>query len=270
MGRLPNKSMGGIMEHKHNQEMNEKVHGAERGKTHKAEEKAFNPLNIALLAAVVVLIVINQVQISSLSNAGMSILGFGSSKTSVFAGKGDLSKVNLDGLQSTAQTIAAVFPLSEAGGGDGVMAMMFPTGTPEYGEKLGVTFDDPVNALSTLSKMFRPLKSEVEKSNPEAFRRYVNLASTPKGVSCEYCCGVGPAGADKNGNSVCGCQHNPALLAVTLYLTAYTDYTDAEVLREVMRWKTLFFPKDMINLASKIAGGDASALESLPGMVGGC
>jgi len=118
--------------------------------------------------------------------------------------------------------------------------------------------------------MFRPLKAEVKSKDPEAFQRYVDLASKPKGVSCEYCCGIGPAGADANGNSRCGCQHNPALLTVTLYLTAYTDYSDAEILREVMKWKTLFFPKNMIDLGSKIAGGDASVLKDLPGMVGGC
>ena len=49
-----------------------------------------------------------------------------------------------------------------------------------------------------------------------------------------------------------------------------TDYSDAEVLREVMRWKTMFFPKNMVSLALDVAGKDASALESLPGMVGGC
>ena len=49
-----------------------------------------------------------------------------------------------------------------------------------------------------------------------------------------------------------------------------TDYSDAEILREVMRWKTLFFPKNMIELGTSLAGGDTSALNNLPGMVGGC
>jgi hypothetical protein len=50
----------------------------------------------------------------------------------------------------------------------------------------------------------------------------------------------------------------------------YTDYSDAEVLREVMRWKSIFFPRDMVGLAMKVAGTDPSQLKSLPGMVGGC
>jgi len=49
-----------------------------------------------------------------------------------------------------------------------------------------------------------------------------------------------------------------------------TDYSDAEVLREVYRWKTLWFPKDMVGLALEIAGGNTDVLNELPGMVGGC
>ncbi|MCH7493020.1 hypothetical protein IID19_05570 [Patescibacteria group bacterium] len=55
-----------------------------------------------------------------------------------------------------------------------------------------------------------------------------------------------------------------------MWLMQNTDYSDAEILREVYRWKTLFFPKNMVDLATKISGGDQSVLEELPGMVGGC
>ena len=99
---------------------------------------------------------------------------------------------------------------------------------------------------------------------------FINLGKKPVGISCEFCCGVGPIGITADGSSRCGCQHNPALLAITLGLMEYTDYSDAQVLMEVMKWKTLFFPKDMINLAMTVAGGDTSALDELPGMVGGC
>ena len=153
---------------------------------------------------------------------------------------------------------------------DDAMAMMFPTGTPEYGDALGVSFDDPIGSLDTLSKMYRGLKQEVQQNNPEGWQRFMNLASKPLGISCEYCCGVGPIGITKSGDSACGCQHNPALLSVALYLSSYTDYNDGQILQEVMRWKTLFFPKDMISLGVKVAGGDPSVLNDLPGMVGGC
>jgi hypothetical protein len=49
-----------------------------------------------------------------------------------------------------------------------------------------------------------------------------------------------------------------------------TDYSDGEILREAMKWKALWFPKNMIELGMTVAGGDTSALANLPGMVGGC
>ena len=227
---------------------------------------------IALMVVATLLVLFNQVQINSISGMMSSGLttSYKSSSTSLLSGSGDLGSVNIDELQSTAQTVAAVFPELNGASSEDIVGIMFPTGVPEYGEDLGVSFDDPVSSLATLAKMYPSLKSEVEKSNPDAFKRYINLASKPKGVSCEYCCGVGPIGADSNGNSRCGCQHNPAVLSLTLYLSAYSDYTDAEILREVMKWKTLFFPKNMIELGSSIAGGDTAVLENLPGMVGGC
>jgi len=225
-----------------------------------------------LVAVAAVLLVFNQVQISALSgvmygstSTTNAVLSAGSSGNAA----ADLSAVKLEP-KSTAHTIAAVFPVEQMTSADKAMQVMFPTGTPEYGQDLGVSFDEPVESLATLARMYRGLKEEVKKNDPEAFERYVHLASEPYGVSCEYCCGIGPVGADKNGNSRCGCQHNPAALSVALYLSAYSDYSDAEILREVMRWKTLFFPRNMIDLGAKLGGGDTSVLKDLPGMVGGC
>ena len=49
-----------------------------------------------------------------------------------------------------------------------------------------------------------------------------------------------------------------------------TDMTDAEVLQESLRWKTLWFPRDMVGIGMQLAGGDTSVLHDIPGMVGGC
>ena len=262
--------------------MNKETHIPESTRKHAIGKKAYHKSRkrekvltkpiIAMLVVAGLLTFFIQFQIASVS---ATISGAGGTAVmasrSGFSGTVDLAGVDVNSIQSTAQSVAAVFPeLSQAQTADEVMGVLFPTGMPAYGEELGVSFDDPVESLATLAKMFRPLKAEIESKDPEAFQRFVNLASQPKGVSCEYCCGIGPAGADTKGNSRCGCQHNPALLTVTLYLTAYTDYSDAEILREVMKWKTLFFPKNMIDLGTKIAGGDASVLKDLPGMVGGC
>lgn len=236
----------------------------------KHEEKLLTKPIIALLVMATLVILFNQSQINSVSAIIGQGVGSGVSRSVTLAGDKSLSSINLDELVSTGHTIAAVFPVEDIVTAEDAMAILFPTGTPEYGEELGVSYDDPVGSLSVLARMYRGLKAEVEQNNPTGWQRYMNLASRPVGISCEYCCGVGPVGIDKRGNSACGCQHNPAVLTVALYLSAYTDYNDGEILREVMRWKTLFFPRDMIELGMTVAGGDTSKLANLPGMVGGC
>jgi len=269
-------------EHHTNRERMHKAHKEDEGKESSIgrhhsrvksgrgnRENVFTKPLVMLIIAAALIMIINQFQIMSISSALSGGSSSGSRRVS-FGGSAELSGIKINDLKSTAHTVAAVFPVEEFQSADDAMAAMFPTGTPEYGEALGVSFDDPVGSLARLAKMYRPLKAEVEKNNPEAFQRFVNLASNPTGVSCEYCCGVGPVGADKKGNSRCGCQHNPALLSVALWLTANTDYSDGEILREVMRWKTLFFPKNMIQLGASLSGGDTSVLENIPSMVGGC
>ncbi len=240
----------------------------QEGKERKEQERWLTKPILVLLAAVVALILFNQYQLSVLS--GMVDAGFRSGSGAVSLSEKDLSNIDLAGLKSTGHTLAAVFPVEDIQTADDAMAILFPTGTPDYGDELDVSFDDPIGSLDKLSKMYRGLKQETQAKNPEGYQRFLNLASKPLGISCEYCCGVGTIGIDKNGNSACGCQHNPALLTIALYLSAYTDYTDGEILKEVMRWKTLFFPKNMIELGMTVAGGDTSTLDNLPGMVGGC
>ena len=130
--------------------------------------------------------------------------------------------------------------------------------------------DFSVTSMEYLAKWYPSLKTQVQQQNPEVWKRYLNLAARPTGISCEYCCGIGAQGISANGELRCGCAHNPAVQSIAMGLMLNTDYSDAEVLREVMRWKTMFFPKNMVSLALDVAGKDASALESLPGMVGGC
>jgi hypothetical protein len=235
---------------------------------HKEEE--VSSTTIWLIAIAAVLILFNQIQLFQLGDMiGTPILSFGAS-TGTKLSSGDLKNVQLSSITSTAQAVGATFSL-EGKDAQGVINEMIPKGTPPYGKDLGISYDDPVTALNFLSrKLYPAIKQDVQKNKPEVWKRYISLATKPVGISCEYCCGVGPVGIDANGNSRCGCSHNPALQALTLYLMANTDMNDAEVLREVLRWKSLWFPKNMIQLGTQIAGGDASVLADVPSMVGGC
>ncbi len=239
-----------------------------------SERKRSKHDNFIVVALVIVaaLVLFNWYQLDTINGMTGSTTRTSSGSFFSFSGSSgkDLKEVDVNGIQSTAQAIAAVFPLNDIKTADDAIQMLIPTGTPEYGEAMGVSFDDPVKSLGYMSNaLYKQTDSQI-RQDQEKFQRFINLASEPRGVSCEYCCGVGPAGADKNGRSKCGCQHNPALLGLTQWLLMNTDYSDAEILREVMKWKTLFFPKNMLDLALKISGGDTSVLESLPGMVGGC
>lgn len=218
------------------------------------------------------IVAFNHMQISELNSSVSSMSGMLTAGPKKITGDVSLEGVSVTEVSSTAMAVATVFPeLKTATSEDEILAIMLPTGTPEYSEALGgISFDDPINSLDYLAKWYYPLTKEVEENDPETWQRYLGLAAEPRGISCEFCCGIGAQGITKEGKSRCGCQHNPAVLSLTMGLIQSTDYNDAEVLREVMRWKTLFFPQSMITLGVEVAGQDPSQIKSLPGMVGGC
>jgi hypothetical protein len=218
------------------------------------------------------LILFNQIQISSISSSFGTGGGFGAGHSVFLGGSSDLSSVDVSQVSSTAMAIATLYPeLEGVENQNDAIAVMIPTGAPEYSDSLGgITFDDPVNSMEYLAKLYYSINGEVKSNDPETWQRYLNLAAAPRGISCEFCCGIGPQGISADGTSRCGCKHNPAVLALTLGLMQNTEYSDAEVLKEVMKWKTMFFPKDMVGLGMQVAGTDPSQLAELPGMVGGC
>lgn len=252
------------LSHKHREILHHYAH-------HKISEheEGFGKIGLFLIGLVAILVVFNQIQIKTVA---ASINGVGPTGSVVFKGSSgslDLKSVDVTQIQSTAQGITVLFPIGQIKTADDAISVMVPTGTPEYGEAMGVSFDDPVTALGKLANAYTALNQQA-KENPEIWQRYLDLASEPRGISCEFCCGIGPTGISKDGRSRCGCKHNPGALGVTLWLMLNTDYSDAEILREVYKWKTMWFPKNMVGLAVQIAGGDTSVLDELPGMVGGC
>jgi len=220
-------------------------------------EKKNDKILIFLIIVSIIVLSINVIAINTFSNI---IKGPSLYKS--------LDKVDLTTIKSTGQSVATLFPIDKIKTQQDAVDILIPKGTPDYGTVLGVSFDDPLKALNLLEKLYPSIKAGV-KADQKLWNRYINLASKPVGISCEFCCGVGPIGISKNGELSCGCAHNPALHALTLWLIKNTDYSDAEILREVMKWKTLFFPKNMIELGMKAAGGNIDT-GALPEMVGGC
>ncbi|HLD18618.1 MAG TPA: hypothetical protein VJB90_01250 [Candidatus Nanoarchaeia archaeon] len=163
---------------------------------------------------------------------------------------------------------------------------VIPKGVPRiYGEELGVSYDgvtpnDPQLTEQTI-RTLAVLDQQIELSG-DALTRYIEVASQ---ISCEYCCGA-PAIIDSKGNAACGCAHSYAMRGVAKYLLSKhaSEFTDDEILEEMGKWKTLFFPSQLsqkaqvlkdksielnyINLASNKYRGVEQGVSG--GMVGGC
>ena len=183
----------------------------------------------------------------------------------------DVTQDDIENIGSTGEALLTVFPeLDEAENQDDVMNVMMPSGRPEYSDLIGgANFDEMEMSNQYLSQWYYEISEDVRQNHPETWDRFVDLTAAPNGISCEFCCGLGAQAVDEDGEMMCACAHLPSMLSVTLALMRDTDYSDAEILREVMKWKTAFFPQDMINLGSEIAGEDIEDLD-MPGMVGGC
>jgi len=124
---------------------------------------------------------------------------------------------------------------------------ILPKGIPRiYGAELGVSYDDvsasnqqkadvTINKLGMLDQQIKLSASEKE--------RYIAIASQ---ISCEYCCGVESI-IFKDGSAACGCQHSFAMRGLAKYLIENhpSEFPDEQILEELSKWKTLFFPAQM-------------------------
>ena len=217
---------------------------------HDKKEKNLDRAIIALLAILILLVANNQVKLNNLSE--MSATGF---------------------VVATGVNTAA--------------ASVIPTGIPKiYGNELGVTYDDispydQQKADLTIRKLGN--LDDATQLNQNEMKRYISIASK---ISCEYCCGAESI-IFSNGDAACGCAHSYAMRGLAKYLLTKhpNEFTDDEILEEMGKWKTLFFPGQIqakakilsqqgielsyINLASnKYRGIEKGAAGS--GMVGGC
>ncbi len=214
---------------------------------------------VALVMLLVLVVSVNTYALTSLADS-LGLKKYSSGQK--------LGEIDLEKIANTGQSVVTLFPIEDIKTQQDAIEILIPAGEPEYANSLPISYDDPVASLNYLEKYYPVIKAELKK-DPKLWQRYLNLASKPVGISCEFCCGIGPVGISKNGELSCGCSHNPAIHALTMWLIKNTDYTDAEVLKEALKWKTLWFPKNMIELGMKASGGQID-MNALPEMVGGC
>lgn len=174
--------------------------------------------------------------------------------------------------------------------------LVISSGVPEvYGPELGVIFDQVQQSMNIM-KQYDPTygKKKITLSGNDQ-QRYINVGLK---ISCEYCCGA-KAIVFEDGRAACGCAHAIAMRGLIAYLVQNhgNEYSDDEILREIARWKGMYYPKQTIKKMSKqlqsgnytpeiaslllglnlpnYGSGSNSApipseIENLPSMVGGC
>lgn len=149
-----------------------------------------------------------------------------------------------------------------------VVAQVIPQGVPSvYGPEVGVSFSEPIKAISTLESYDRGDKKIT--LTGEKLDRYVKVASM---TACEYCCGAKTL-VFKDGSAACGCAHSAAMRGVIAYLIDKhgSEYSDAQILNEANRWKALFFPRQTVQKVLANQGQPVgNTLNQVPSQVGGC
>lgn len=233
----------------------------EGNKNRDSNSNTIEKLTVALLIAALFVVVFNAVQFYKLDSKDK--VGLSSSLTGAAVAQVSQSKIQASNID------------------------VIPKGIPKlYGSELGVSFDDvsaanPQKADATI-KRIGMLDDKITLSGND-LKRYISIVSK---ISCEYCCGA-DAIIDKNGKATCGCAHSFAMRGLAKYLIKYhnSEFSDDEILEELGKWKTLFFPTQLtkkaevlqskgialnyINLASsKYRDIEKGAAGS--GMVGGC
>ena len=176
------------------------------------------------------------------------------------------NETQLLGLGSAVAALAksgAVLSATQQGTGQGVLATgsagtttlsgidVLPKGVPAvYGSELGVSYDDisatdtarANQAINKLGAFDTGLQLSGDKLS-----RYISIASQ---ISCEYCCGA-PSIIFSNGQAACGCAHSGAMRGLAKYLLVnHPDMSDGQILEEMGKWKTLFFPGPMAKKAA--------------------
>jgi len=178
---------------------------------------------IYLILAAVILTVFNQFQILSLNN---------------YLKSGSTGTITNTGLATGIQNVNALD--------------VVPKGIPDvYGKELGIKYDDiSINDLAKTESTINKLALFDNGINLEGniLQRYIGITNA---ISCEYCCGAQSI-TFSDGQAACSCAHSYAMRGLAKYLlTKHPEMKDEEILNELGKWKTLFFP-DSINAKASI------------------
>ena len=190
-------------------------------------ETNINKITFYILIIAIVIIIFNFFQLNNLKISKTEIT------SNAISNVNELQAANPQPNPITAETIDVI-----------------PKGIPViYGGELGVSFDDisaadQKKADATIKKI--GMLDDGTSLSKDETKRYIQIAGR---ISCEYCCGADSI-ITNDGKAACGCSHSFAMRGLAKYLIKYhgTEYTDDQILEELGKWKTLFFPE---NIAKK-------------------
>ena len=149
------------------------------------------------------------------------------------------TKVNPDGKTTTVAKWPTITEVPGDPGGDPVEAaktVMLPHGMPFYAPE-GISFDDAVGALSAWGQY-----EDTISLPPDLQTRWQSIIDT---MTCDYCCG-GPL--EVTIISRCGCAHSKAYRGLAKFLVEkYREkYSNQQILGELQRWKSVWYPKGVV------------------------
>lgn len=152
-------------------------------------------------------------------------------------------------VSSATQTAPAAAASTGSAELNAIEAQILPKGVPAvYGAELGISYDDlDVNNLQKSNALIAKLVA-LDNPNPknslttDQLKRFIAIGNQ---IGCEYCCGLGVM-VTADGGRPCGCQHSWAMRGIAQYLIKnHPEMTDNQILTEVAKWKTLFFPDNI-------------------------
>jgi len=203
---------------------------AERERSENVEEKAeaspsfIKPFLIVMIVMLAGFVILNQYLIN-----GMVSVSAASSTT-----------------QNAAPAAAAVATNSDLAA---IEAQILPKGVPAvYGAELGISYDDvDINNQQKANALIAKLVA-LDDPNPknsltaDQLKRFLYIGNQ---IGCEYCCGLGTM-VTADGGRPCGCQHSWSMRGIAQYLIKnHPEMTNDQILTEVAKWKTLFFPDNI-------------------------
>ncbi len=251
------------------------------------EKDEVSSSTIWIIAIAAVLILFNQIQLFQLnsmiggqSSGIMSVFKGGGGSLSLKGGEGKtLAPVLLASGESPVlsgygtkvkelPTISSSKEVEKTGDvAQDALNMLVPTGTPEYGQAAGVTFDDPITA----QKVWGGYEKSIQLDQAQT-TRYDKIVGS---FTCDYCCG-----SPQRPTIIthCGCAHARAWrgMAKWFIVNMGDKVTDEQIMGELSRWKALWYPGPTVKRVvqeQSLSSGDTSApvkLDELPQMVGGC